>query len=352
MNIYKKIRPLIFMLPPELAHDVATKILKYLPSQDAFLHPVLKNTIYNITFATPIGIAAGFDKNGTCIGALFNQGLGFVEIGTVTPLAQSGNPKPRMFRLEEDEAMINSMGFNNKGIDFLVEKISAIQRPSGPIGINIGKNKNGTINDYIVCLEKAYPLADYIAINISSPNTKGLREIQNKNELTRLLDLLIDKKNSLIVKFHKNVPLFLKISPDNTMETQIAIAELVLKYNIEGLIVSNTTVNHRENLHSEMKNAKGGLSGRPLNSISDEAIKNMYTLTKGKIPIIGSGGVFSTEDAYRKIKLGASLIQLYTGIIYEGFNLVKKIQKELTILLRKDGFDNIKNAIGSDNNLS
>ncbi|CAK8163460.1 Dihydroorotate dehydrogenase (quinone) [Candidatus Xenohaliotis californiensis] len=350
MEKYKIIRPLVFSFPPEIAHNIAIKTLKYLPKQKSCSNSVLENNLFGLKFKTPVGIAAGFDKNGEVVEALFNQGLSFVEVGTVTPFAQKGNAKPRIFRLLEDEAIINSMGFNNKGIDYVISRLSVVPKNKGIVGINIGKNKLGSINDFSTCLEQAYATADYIAINISSPNTFGLRNLQGRNELKELLDLITEKKRELIKKFQTTKPLLIKISPDNDYKTMEGIAELSLTYNIDGLIISNTTIQREKNLLSPYKSKPGGLSGKPLTRKTNESIKTMYKLLNGTKPIIGSGGIVNANDAYEKIKLGASLIQLYTGIIYNGFSIVTKIQHNLVKLLHNDGFSNIKDAVGQGNN--
>lgn len=348
MSLYKLIRPLIFTLPAETAHNLSISALKcgliQLPRPQKYQE--LETSLFGLTFPNPVGLAAGFDKNAEVISPLLNRGFGFVEVGTCTPLPQKGNDKPRLFRLAEDEAVINRFGFNNKGAELFVRNL--INRPEkGIVGANIGKNKtsNDAVQDYIIMLEKVYGHSDYITINISSPNTPGLRDLQGKEELDRLLGAIMAKRRELPGKI---IPVFLKISPDTTTHQRADIAEMVLQHNIEGLIVSNTTIGSRDILQSQHANETGGLSGRPLFNSSNEALRDLYRLTMRKIPIIGVGGIFSGDDAYTKIKSGASLVQVYSSLVYEGFGLIPRINRRLCELLRKDGLKNISQAVGVD----
>jgi len=346
--MFSKIRSLIFKLEPEIAHDLAIKALK--------LNLVFKNKIKNNksiqteifgkTIPNPIGIAAGFDKDAEVYNSLFKLGFGFVEVGTVTPFGQYGNPKPRIFRLEEDMALINRLGFNNSGSEKIRSRIIS-NLPKGLFGINIGPNKdtNNRMEDYLIGLHKFYNLADYLTINISSPNTENLRSFHNKDELNELLNLIEKEKKTL----KTTVPIILKISPDIEDKNINIISDLLFKHNVEALIVSNTTDKNRENLSNINKLEKGGLSGKPLEKRSNELINKFYKILKNKLKIIGVGGVDSGQSAYQKIISGASLIQLYTGMIYQGPSIALKISEELINILDKEGVKNISDIIGSKN---
>jgi len=354
MSLFKASKPLIYKLDPEKAHNTAISLLKrnLVPSQTQYLHPNLESTILGLDFKHPVGLAAGFDKNAEAIPALFNQGFSFIEAGTVTPIAQDGNDKPRLFRLEDDEAIINRMGFNNKGIEYFHRNIKKAKLKSRKsiIGANIGKNKNSPndASDYLTLLDKIYGDSDYITINISSPNTPNLRQLQKKETLEELLKEITDKKKELSDNLEKNIPILLKIAPDLNKNDCNDIVNAVMKYDISGIIVSNTTISRPESLKNNNKNEQGGLSGKPVFDLSTETLKEIYKLSGGNIPLIGVGGIFNGFDAYKKIKSGASLIQIYSCLIYEGFEAINKINKELSELLEKDGFANISEVIGSD----
>jgi len=346
--MFSILRPFLFNLDPEVAHDIAIKSLKfnYLPKK---IFEVEEEEMLNIEllgkkFLNPIGLAAGFDKSAEVYNSLLKLGFGFVEVGTVTPLKQSGNAKPRIFRLEEDRALINRLGFNNDGIEVIKNRIK-LEKSNGILGINIGPNKetNDQKDDFCKGLKSFFEIADYITINISSPNTTKLR---NFHEYEKLEDLL--KTFNKIKKEKKtSIPLFLKISPDIKDESISDITDIVMKNNISGIILTNTTNVNRENLNSKIKNENGGLSGEPLQKISTDMIKKFYSKINGQIPIIGAGGISSGKSAYEKIIAGASLLQLYTGLIYEGPMVVKKIKKELIQILKAEGINNIKDAIGT-----
>ena len=342
--MFSKIRSLIFKLDPELAHSLAIKALKlnYFPTKKNKSNKSVEMKIFGKTISNPIGVAAGFDKDAEVYNPLFKLGFGFVEVGTVTPKKQFGNPKPRVFRLEEDEALINRLGFNNSGADVISSRIRK-NIPKSLLGINIGPNKDSKnrLEDYLICFKKFYNLADYLTINISSPNTENLRNLHNKGELDELLSLIIKEKNNL----ETNIPIALKVSPDIEDNNISEITELLLKYNLEIVIVSNTTDRNRDNLKNINKLEKGGLSGKPLESRSNQLINIFYNLLKGKIPIIGVGGVDSGESAYAKFLAGANFIQLYTGMVYEGPNIVVKIKKELKELLINKGASNFQDII-------
>lgn len=351
MSYFKLLKPFLYRLDPETAHNFAIFALRnnLLPTIKPELSPVLESEVMGIKFNNPVGLAAGFDKNADAIPALLRQGFGFIEVGTVTPKPQEGNPKPRLFRLEEDSAVINRFGFNNKGIEHFLKNLE--ERPKNLIvGANIGKNKTteNALDDYLILLERIYGLSDYITINISSPNTPGLRDLQNKDCLDGLLEGLTDKKKSLQKKSGVNVPLLLKIAPDIDKKQINTIAGSIIKYKIDGIIVSNTTIGKRDGLKGKNASEQGGLSGKPLFELSNDILREIYKATKGVIPIIGVGGIFSAADAYSKIRSGASLVQVYSGLIYEGFGLVRQINHGLASLLEKDGFANISEAVGAD----
>lgn len=329
--LYQLAKPLFFSLEPEVAHDVALKALKLYTKLTGF-SPLYKPVrCMGLTFPNRLGLAAGLDKNGAYSDALFKLGFGFVEIGTLTPKPQGGNPKPRLFRLIKDHAIINRMGFNNDGVDHYIEHYANLER-LGILGINIGKNKatpnEQAIDDYLYAYQKVYPIADYVTINVSSPNTPDLRQLETGDSLKELLGALVEAKKAHQEKHQKRVPLVVKISPDLDEDGLKVTADLLLEYGIDGVIATNTTLS-RENLKSPKQNQQGGLSGEPLTSKSLQAIRALHKHTGGHLPIIGVGGIMSLEDAQAKIDAGASLVQIYTGFIYQGPSLIKKIIKKL-----------------------
>ncbi|WP_333023598.1 quinone-dependent dihydroorotate dehydrogenase [Wolbachia endosymbiont of Pentidionis agamae] len=335
-----------FLLPPEISHSLAITILKFLPYQKPKELPEsLGVSFFNHKLKTPVGLAAGFDKNAEIIKYMFSLGFGFVEAGTVTKNPQHGNKKPRVFRLIQDKGVINRLGFNNKGIDYFIAQLNKSNLQNHVFGINIGKSfsSDNQINDYVDLIKKIYGKSSYITLNISSPNTPNLCNLHKRKELMELLKAVTQTRKS--IDNNESIPIILKISPDIDEHTKESIAELVIEYKINGLIVSNTTVNCRDKLHSH-QDEKGGLSGKPLFQLSTKVLSDMYKLTKGKILLIGCGGISSGKDAYEKIKSGASLVQLYTALIYEGFHIVNKINLDLVKLIEKDGFKNIGEAIG------
>ena len=346
--MFSKIRPLIFKLDPETAHDLAIKALKFnIVSQNKIKNnKSIQTEIFGKIIPNPIGIAAGFDKDAEVYNPLFKLGFGFVEVGTITPINQYGNPKPRIFRLEEDEALINRLGFNNSGSEKVRSRIIS-NSPKGFFGINIGPNKdtNNRLEDYLIGLRKFYNLADYLTINISSPNTENLRSFHNEDELNELLSLI--EKEKKILK--TSVPITVKISPDIQDENVNIISDLLLKHNVNAVIISNTTDRNRENLFNINKLEKGGLSGKPLEKKSNELINKFYRILKNQIKIIGVGGVDSGQSTYQKIINGASLVQLYTGMIYQGPSIASKISEELINILDKEGVKNISDIVGSKN---
>ena len=346
--MFSKIRSLIFKLDPETAHDLAIKSLKF---NFIYQNKIKKNKsieteIFGKKIPNPIGIAAGFDKDAEVYNSLFKLGFGFVEVGKMCIRDRYGNPKPRIFRLEEDSALINRLGFNNSGSEKVRSRIIS-NSPKGLFGINIGPNKdtNNKEEDYLIGLRKFYNLADYLTINISSPNTENLRSFHNENELSKLLDLV--EKEKKILK--TNIPIVVKISPDIKDENIDIIAELLLKHNVEAVIISNSTDRNRENLSNINKLEKGGLSGKPLEKKSNELINKFYKILKNKIKIIGVGGVDSGQSVYQKIINGASLVQLYTGMIYKGPSIVSKINEELINILENESVKNISDIVGSKN---
>ena len=346
--MFSKIRSLIFKLDPETAHDLAIKALKFnpIPQDKIKNNNLIQTEIFGKVIPNPIGIAAGFDKDAEVYNPQFKLGFGFVEVGTVTPVNQYGNPKPRIFRLEEDMALINRLGFNNSGSEKVRSRIIS-NSPKGLFGINIGPNKdtNNRLEDYLICFRKFYNLADYLTINISSPNTENLRNFHNEDELNELLSLINKEKKIL----KTTVPITVKISPDIQDENINIISDLLLKHNVEAVIISNTTDKNRENLSNINKLEKGGLSGKPLEKRSNELINKFYKILKNKIKIIGVGGVDSGHSAYQKIINGASLVQIYTGMIYQGPSIATKISQELINILEKEGIKNISDIVGSKN---
>ena len=343
--MFEKIRSLIFKFDPEIAHDLAIKALKTnlvpikINKYDSLRIKLLDKVIPN-----PIGIAAGFDKNAEVYNSLFKLGFGFIEVGTITPEPQFGNPKPRVFRLEEDEGLINRLGFNNIGSNKVVENIKN-KVPTGLLGINIGPNKNtkNRIEDYLKCFRALNSLGDYITINISSPNTENLRSFHNPKELEELLTVLNEEKN----KIKSSTSIAVKISPDLNLKDLDVIGNILLQNNVKLVIISNSSDKTRNNLKNINKFEKGGLSGKPIEEKSNILIKEFYKIFKNKIQIIGVGGIDSGRSAYEKFISGASFIQLYTGMVYQGPNIVNKISEELNDILISDGVKNIEEIVGS-----
>ena len=346
--MFKKIRPLIFKFSPEVAHSLAIKALKsnLIPSNKIEEKSILKIKLFGKNIKNPIGVAAGFDKNAEVYNPLFNLGFGFVEVGTITPEAQYGNPKPRVFRLEEDNALINRLGFNNSGSEEISSRVKN-DLPNGLLGINIGPNKDtvNRVEDYLKCFRKFYNLGDYITINISSPNTENLRDFHNKNELEELLEAIQKEKS----KLKSNIPIAVKISPDIENDKVENIAEILIKYFVDIAIISNTSDANRENLKNINKLEKGGLSGKPIEKKSNDLIKIFYKMIGKNIKIIGVGGVDSGKSAMEKLLNGASLVQLYTGMVYNGPNIASKISTELNDILKNQGIKNISEIIGTKN---
>ncbi|MFN5352166.1 MAG: quinone-dependent dihydroorotate dehydrogenase [Alphaproteobacteria bacterium] len=346
MNIYKNFfRPLAFSLEPETAHAIALHFIKksISPLKGVYKSEKLEQKLLNLNFPNPIGLAAGFDKNAETGEKIFNFGFGFAEFGTVTPKAQIGNEKPRVFRDTENNALINSLGFPNEGLEAFIKNLKTSNKT---IGINIGKNKDSEgLDDYLFLLEKLHNRGSYITINISSPNTPNLRNFLLPENLKVLLQEITNKKKSL----NSKVPLFIKLSPDENDKSFEQTISIILNYEIDGIIISNTTTN-KKNISSKYSNLKGGVSGKPLFERSNQLLSLAYKQTQNKIILIGVGGISSALDAYKKIKLGANLVQLYTGFVYEGFGLIETIKKDLVLLLEKDGLRNIKDLVGQEKN--
>ena len=343
--MFNKLRSIIFKLDPELAHNLAIKALKYnyIPNNKIPVNSLIETEIFGKKISNPVGLAAGFDKDAEVYNSLYKLGFSFVEVGTITPLKQYGNPKPRVFRLEEDEALINRLGFNNSGANRVSSRIKS-SPPNGLFGINIGPNKDtkNRIEDYLIGLRKFHNLADYLTVNISSPNTENLRSFHNSNELSELLSEIENEKKIL----KSNIPIVVKISPDIHNNDIEKISELLLKYNISSVIISNSTDSNRENLKNINKLEKGGLSGKPLEVKSNLLINKFFKILKSKIKIIGVGGVDSGKSAYEKIINGANLVQLYTGMVYQGPNIASKITKELIEITKNHSVKNISELVG------
>jgi len=345
--MFSILRPFLFNIDPETAHDLAIKSLKFNPLPSKMFEvedeQMLKIHLLGKNFPNPIGLAAGFDKSAEAYNSLLRLGFGYVEVGTITPLKQFGNPKPRIFRLKDDYALINRLGFNNDGIEIIKNRIKSDDK-KGILGVNIGPNKEtkDQKNDFCLGLKNFFDIADYITVNISSPNTEGLRDFHDQEKLKDLLLALnkIKKENKT------DISLLLKVSPDIEDNHISEIVDVATKNDIAAIILTNTTNGNRDNLRSKIKKEEGGLSGEPLQQISTNMIKKFYKQLNGKIPIIGVGGVNSGKSAYEKIIAGASLLQLYTSFVYKGPSVAKDIKKELIQILKTEGLNSIKEAIG------
>jgi dihydroorotate dehydrogenase len=345
-------RPLLAVLDPERAHGLTVEALKLGlggAAREAD-DPILATTVWNLAFPNPVGLAAGFDKHAEVCDAMLALGFGFVEAGTVTPRPQPGNSGQRLFRLSQDEAVINRFGFNSCGIAPFAGRL-AKRRAAGArgiVGANLGKNRDTTDGaaDYIACIEAMTGLADYLVVNISSPNTPGLRALQARAQIEELISRVNDARRASPVP--KQPPLLLKVGPDLDESEVRGIAEVALATGIDGLIVGNTTVARPSSLKSPHASAPGGLSGKPLLAPSTDCLAAMYRLTQGRIPIIGCGGIASGADAYAKIRAGASLVELYSALVFHGPGLVGRIKRELAAKLRADGLGSVREAVGAD----
>ena len=379
--VFRQLQPLLFSGDAETAHErmlSSVEMVSKIPGVIPFLRwqfrkesPVLHTKLFGKTVNNPIGLAAGFDKDGRIYPALFALGFGFVEIGTVTPLPQAGNLKPRIFRLLEDQALVNRLGFNNQGIQKLVEKLdlgtkkisteeadminqSSEQHEkfsSGMLGINIGKNGDTSLEkaleDYVSALSALHPFADYFTINISSPNTEGLRRLQEKQMLRELLESVCSRRDKLDRNLIRKTPLLVKLSPDLDDQGLQNCTGVIKEFPIQGVIATNTTLD-RQQLKSSQKIEQGGLSGKPLKERSTEVVRVLFQELGNEVTIIGTGGIFNGTDAYQKIRAGAAAVQIYTALIYEGPGLVRRIKQELAELLERDGFNCVTDVIGID----
>ena len=380
-NLYRQLRPFLFAGNAEKVHERMLSSVEFISKIPGMLpllrkvffqeNPLLHTQLFDNVIDNPIGLAAGFDKDGRIHPALFALGFGFVEIGTVTPHAQKGNPRPRLFRLPEDQAVINRMGFNNQGAWKMAERLVAktlkiksadadlfevsgdypANISSGMLGINIGKNKDTTLenatDDYVSALSTLHPFADYFTLNISSPNTKDLRNMQEKEALRSLLDSVCARRDELDRNHSRNTPLLVKLAPDLDEDALKNSVRVMQEFSIQGVIATNTTV-ARPVLKSKYRTETGGLSGKPLQKRSTEMIRTLFAELGTDIPIIGVGGIFNGADAYEKIKAGAAAVQIYTALIYEGPGLVRKVKAELADLLERDGYKSVSEAVGAD----
>jgi dihydroorotate dehydrogenase len=342
--LYRLLRPLLFTFDAERAHGLALASLRIAPKGRTLApHGPLATRVAGIDFPSPLGMAAGFDKDAEIPDALLGLGFGFAEVGSITPLPQAGNPRPRLFRLAEDRAVINRMGFNNGGGDAAARRLHERHARPGVVGINIGANKDAAdrIADYAVMTRLMAPLASYLAVNISSPNTPGLRALQDESALMVLLDAVFEARGS------NGPPVFLKVAPDLEPADIDAIARIAIDKRLGALIVSNTTVS-RPPLKSRHAHEAGGLSGEPLRELALQRLRDFRKATGGEVPLVGVGGIASAEDAWQRIRAGASLVQLYSALVYEGPGLARRINRGLETLIRRDGFASIAEAVGSE----
>jgi dihydroorotate dehydrogenase len=340
--------PFLDRIDPERAHRLAITALKagLIGGSRSADPPSLAQTVFGLSFPNPVGLAAGFDKDGEVYAQTLGLGFGFVELGSVTPQPQQGNPRPRLFRLTADRAVINRMGFNNHGAAAMAARLQGRAATQGIVGVNLGKNKDQTdaAADYAAGTTRLGPLADYLVINVSSPNTPGLRALQSRDTLAALIEAVLAARGALA----RRPPLLLKIAPDLIDADRQDIAEIALSSGLDGLIVSNTTITRPAGLDPRFAAETGGLSGRPLLQPSTEILRDIYRRTGGKLPIIGVGGIASAADAYAKIRAGASLVQIYSALVFEGPGLIRRIKDGLAALLARDGFAQVGEAIGAD----
>ena len=346
-DTYRLLGPLLRLIEPERAHDFTLKALELGRSRRRTERerPSLAMVSFGLDFPNPLGLAAGFDKNGRVTAGMLASGFGFVEVGTVTPRPQAGNPRPRVFRLAEDRAVINRLGFNNEGMDRVADRLVRRDPDAGIVGVNIGMNRDSgdAADDYRRAFAKLAPLADYVVINVSSPNTPGLRDLQSVRNLERILGALADVRNIVA-----GAPLLLKLAPDLTIEDARDAATVAADHGVAGLVISNTTTSRPPGLKGRNVNQTGGLSGSPLFKLSTELLRNVYRVRGEALPIIGTGGVASADDAYLKIRAGASLVQLYTALVWQGTAAVGRILDGLEQRLARDGLKHLKDAVGMD----
>ncbi len=354
MNLYALARPALRFISAEQAHTLAIKVLKrgLVPGASKPDDPVLATRLWGIAFPNPVGLAAGFDKNCEAVDPLLKLGFGFVEAGTVTPRPQPGNPRPRLFRLDEDEAVINRFGFNSEGLVPFVYRLGRRKAGGarGIVGANVGKNKESedAVGDYTAGVSATCRLADYLVCNISSPNTPGLRALQARGEMADLLAHVLAVRNASIPEAADRPPLLVKVAPDLDDTGLADVAQVAIETGVDGIIMGNTTLSRPATLRSPWKGEAGGLSGRPLMALSTERLAALYRLTGGRVPLVGVGGIASGADAYAKIRAGASLVQLYSALVFHGPGLVGRIKADLAGRLRADGFTRLADAVGVD----
>ena len=363
--LYKTLmRPLLFMGDPENTHEQTLALLSKIGWLEGLLERLysvedkrLQVRLGSLAFPNPVGLAGGFDKNAVAVRSIAGFGFGFMEIGAVTALAQPGNPKPRLYRLPEDQALINRLGFNNEGATAIAARLRRLRENGGrlriPLGINIGRSKmvdtQNAVADFISAFDKVYPYGDFFTLNVSSPNTPQLRDLQEKNLLRGLLQAIQQRNRELAGRVAQPVkPVLVKIAPDMEFSQADDILQVVMSEQIDGIIATNATAFLRETLVSDRKEP-GGLSGKPLRALATSFVRHLYRAIGGKLPIIGVGGIFSAEDAYEKIKAGASAVQIYTGFVYEGPGAVKRINQGLLRLMDRDGYPSISEAVGREN---
>ena len=340
--LYRLAAPALFALDPERAHRLTIAALRTAPALAPCAKGPLASAVAGISFPNPVGLAAGFDKDAEVPDAMLGLGFGFVEVGSITPRPQAGNPKPRLFRLTADRAVINRMGFNNGGAEAAVARL-AVRKRRGVLGINVGANKDSPdrIADYLAGIATFAPFADYLTVNVSSPNTPGLRDLQSEGELAALLSAIADARTTA------TPPVFLKVAPDLADGDHARIVRAAIENGIAGLIVSNTTIT-RPPLHSHHAGETGGLSGAPLRDLALDQLRRFRAEAGGQLPLVGVGGIASAEDAWARIRAGANLVQLYSALVYEGPGLARRIVRGLERLMRRDGFTSIAEAVGSE----
>jgi len=353
LDLFPFARPFIHAMDPEAAHNLTIKALKAGVTgctRGGKDDPALATTAFGMSFPNPVGLAAGFDKNADVVLGAHKMGFGFAEAGTVTPKPQAGNDKPRLFRLSADRAVINRFGFNNEGLDYFEAKLRALPKTRGLVGANVGANKDADDRtaDYVTGINRLYGLSDYFTVNISSPNTPGLRALQSKEALEDLIGRVLDARTEKMAGGAARVPILVKIAPDLLSDDIDDIAAVAMDTDIDGLIVSNTTIARPDSLKSASSGEAGGLSGTPLMAPSTRVLADVYRATDGKVPLVGVGGIASGEDAYAKVRAGASLVQLYSMLVYEGPSLVTRVKRGLAAALKRDGFTSVADAVGAD----
>ena len=346
MSLYKTLAwPFIRTIDPEAAHRLTLNLLQsgFVPPSRHVDDPVLATKLFGRDLSNPVGLAAGFDKNAQVPDAMLRLGFGFVEVGGVTPKPQAGNPQPRLFRLNEDRAIVNRMGFNNEGLEVVAQRLQRRNR-TGMVGVNLGANKDSADRhgDYAILYERLAAFVDFAVVNVSSPNTPGLRNLQGREELSQLLGRLQPLHERL------KTPLLVKIAPDLADEDIQAVAQLALAYHLDGIVATNTTIARPATLQSRNYKETGGLSGAPLFERSTQVLKELYRQVGGRMVLVGVGGIASGADAYAKIRAGADVVQLYSALVYEGPGLVSRIKRELADLLKRDGFRALRPAVGVD----